>query len=130
MILPKSPASTLRAYCHYCVQSRSDLEVKNCTGGLVFASKKPCPFYAYRTGGKRAPVKVMRQFCLDCMGGGKEAVRESSIIDCLIYPFRFGKNPALARQGRSKVEMSQMSLLRKATAREISRKIARTGNRP
>lgn len=72
----KPPTETIRAQCHYCVQSRSDSDVENCTGYIVFAIGKPYAFYQYCTSGKRVSVKVMRQFCLDCMGGSIEAVKE------------------------------------------------------
>ncbi len=55
----------------------------------------------------------MRQFCLDCMGSNKAAVKECEINDCLIYPYRFGKNPALARKGKSPAEMAQINALRR-----------------
>lgn len=113
----KSPSRTIRALCHYCVQGRADSEVENCTGHIVFATGKPCPFYEYRTGSKRSPVKVMRQFCLSCMGGNKEAVKECSIDDCLIHPFRFGKNPARAGKGRSAVQMASLRSKRQAVSK-------------
>ena len=125
----KSPSKTIRAFCHYCVQSRSDSEVKNCTGYVVFAISKPCTFYEYRTGDKRVSVKLMRKFCLECMGGSKEAVKECSTIDCLIYPFRFGKNPLLAGKGKSRDEMMRIRALRKPVDKENSDKFERTESR-
>jgi hypothetical protein len=104
----KSPARTIRAHCHYCVQSRSDSEVENCTGHIVFATGKPCPFYEYRMGNKRPSVKVMRKYCLECMGGSKEAVKECETEDCLIHPYRFGKNPARAGKGQSVAQMTSL----------------------
>ena len=109
----KTPSQTIRSYCHYCVQSRKDSEVKNCTGHIVYTTGKPCSFYEYRMGKKRPSVKVMRQFCLDCMGGNKAAVKECSTYDCLIYPFRLGKNPALKGKGKSPAEMAQIRALRR-----------------
>ena len=109
----KSPSQTTRAYCHYCIQGRLDTEVENCTGYLVFATGKPCPFYEYRMGKRRTSVKIMRQFCLDCMGGNKAAVKECETGDCLIYPFRFGKNPMLAGKGKSPDEMSKIRAMRR-----------------
>jgi hypothetical protein len=109
----KTPSETIRLYCRYCVQSRSDLEVENCTGHIVYATGKPCPFYEYRLGKKRPSVKVMRQFCLDCMGSNKADVKECAIDDCLIHPYRFCKNPALARKGKSPDEMAQINALRR-----------------
>ena len=122
----KSPSQTIRAYCHYCIQSRSDTEVENCTGYIVFATGKPCPFYEYRMGGKRPSVKVMRKFCMECMGGSKEAVKECSTIDCLIYPFRFGKNPARAGKGQSAAQMASLRSKRQAVSKGISGEIERT----
>lgn len=101
MTLHKSPSKTIHEHCHYCVQSRSDSEVENCTGHIVYATGKPCPFYEYRTGGRRPSVKLFRQFCLECMGGSMVAVRECSTTDCLIFPYRFGKNPARTRKGQA-----------------------------
>src|SRR5664280_1778993 len=95
----KAPSRTLHAQCHYCVQSRSDADVENCTGHIVFATGKPCPFYEYRMGKKRPSVKIMRKYCLECMGESKGAVKECETEDCLIHLYRFGKNPALAGKG-------------------------------
>ena len=113
----KSPSQTIRAHCHYCVQSRKVSEVENCTGHNVFATGKPCPFYKYRMG-SRPSVKIMRQFCLDCMGGNKAAVKECETGDCLIHPFRFGKNPALTGKGKNPDEMAQIRALRRPFSKE------------
>ena len=53
---------------------------------------------------KTNPVKVIRQFCLNCVGGSAEEVRRctcgpDSGHPCVLYPFRLGKNPY-----RTKVE--------------------------
>jgi hypothetical protein len=122
----KSPSRTIRAHCHYCVQSRSDSETENCTGYIVFATGKPCPFYEYRLGNKRPSIKIMRQFCLDCMGGSKEVVKECTTGDCLIHPFRFGKNPALTGKGKCPAEMSKIRAMRRPFIKEISGKIERS----
>ena len=124
----KSPSRTIRTYCHYCVQSRADFEVENCSGHIVFATGKPCPFYKYMMG-SRSSVKVMRQFCLDCMGSNKAVVKECEIDDCLIHPYRFGKNPALARKGKSPDEMVQISMMRRPLVKENSIYFERSKNR-
>lgn len=105
----KSPLHALKAYCHYCVQSRYDSDVENCTGHFVLATQKPCPFFEYRRGGKKVSIKAMRKFCLECMGGSREAVQECPTIGCIIYPYRLGKNPSRAGIGKN---ASQMALLR------------------
>lgn len=126
----KSPSKIIRAFCHCCVQSRKDSDVENCTGHIVFATGKPCPFYEYRTGGKRASVKLMRKFCIECMGGSKEAVKECSTSDCLIHPFRFGKNPLLVGKGKSRDEMARIRALRRPLVKGISGEIQRSEGRP
>lgn len=125
----KSPSKTIRAFCHCCVQSRKDSDVENCTGHIVFTTGKPCPFYEYRMGGKRASVKLMRKFCIDCMGGSKEDVKECSTNDCLIHPFRFGKNPLLAGKGKSRDEMIRIRALRKLVIKGNPDKFEQTEGR-
>jgi hypothetical protein len=114
----KTPSETIMSYRRYCVQSRSDLEVDNCTGHIVYATGKPCPFYEFRMGGKRCSVKIMRQFCLECEGNSKAAVKECPTDDCLLHPFRLGKNPALKGKGKSPTEMAQIRALRMPLGKE------------
>jgi hypothetical protein len=52
------------------------------------------------------------------MGGNKAAVKECSTYDCLIYPFRLGKNPALKGKGKSPAEMAQIRALRRPFSKE------------
>ncbi|HQI97802.1 MAG TPA: hypothetical protein PK575_13935 [Syntrophorhabdus sp.] len=98
-----TPKETVHAWCHYCIQSRSDADVQNCGGQLVYATGKPCPFFPFRMG-KRPPTKVFRQFCLECMGGSSLLVRECAKDDCPMHPYRFGKNPFI--RGGSKDQMN------------------------
>ncbi|MFZ1035630.1 MAG: hypothetical protein WAN57_00320, partial [Smithella sp.] len=67
---------------------------------------------------KRCSIKIMRRFCLDCMGNKKAAVRECPTYDCLLHPFRLGKNPALKGKGKSKVEMAQIRAQRRPLGKE------------
>jgi len=67
-------------------------QVKDCEGDQ--ALNGPCAFYPYRLG-KRPTVKVFRAFCLDCMCGYSESVKECTVEKCECYPYRQGKNPAL-----------------------------------
>ena len=89
-----TPKETVHSYCHYCIQSKSDSDVENCGGHFVCTTGKPCPFYEYRKGNKKVPIKVFRQFCLECMGGNNRFVAECETFDCLCWPFRLGTNPA------------------------------------
>lgn len=43
--------------------------------------------------GPRNPVKVMRAFCVDCMGGQHAEVRRCTSVGCALWPYRMGRNP-------------------------------------
>jgi len=45
----------------------------------------------------QTPVRAIRAKCLECSAGQVKEVRDCSITDCPLYPFRMGKNPN--RQG-------------------------------
>lgn len=126
----RSPSRTIRAQCHYCVQSRSDADVENCTGHIVFATGKPCPFYEYRRGNKRPSVKVMRKYCLECMSGSKAAVKECETEDCLIHPYRFGKNPARAGKGQNAAQMASLRSIKQVVSKGNTAYLERIDIRP
>ena len=113
----QTPMATIHKYCRYCIQSRQDSEVENCMGHLVHATGKPCPFYAYRTGLRRAPLKAFRQFCLECMGGSPSLVSECRSERCPIHPYRLGSNPHRAGIGGTDKKESgrPLDLVRNAT---------------
>jgi len=90
-----TPKQTVHKYCRYCVGSKFAADVMVCGGDMVLATGKACPFYPYRMGNKRLSVRVFRQFCLECMGGRADYVRECSTRDCPIHGYRMGKNPVL-----------------------------------
>ena len=39
------------------------------------------------------PIKAIRVKCLDCCCGSAREVELCPILDCSLYPYRFGKNP-------------------------------------
>jgi hypothetical protein len=39
------------------------------------------------------PLKAIRKKCLDCSYWQPKEVRECTVIDCPIYPYRFGRRP-------------------------------------
>ena len=39
------------------------------------------------------PVKAIRAYCLNCVGGSSNEVKLCPADDCELYAFRFGKNP-------------------------------------
>jgi hypothetical protein len=111
----RSPKETIIAQCLRCTGNRKQ-EVVSCDGNDP--AYHQCAFHPYRTGDKRASVKVMRQFCLQCMSGSKEFVMECTTTDCLIHPYRFGKNPTRAGIGASKDQMTSVSQKRRTVSRK------------
>jgi hypothetical protein len=63
------------------------------------------------------------------MGGNKEAIKECSTIDCLIYPFRFRKNPARAGKGKSAEQMASLRSKRQVMSKENPVYFERSDNR-
>ena len=41
----------------------------------------------------KSPLKAIRAKCLDCSVDAVSEVRDCSIRDCALWPFRMGKNP-------------------------------------
>ena len=44
----------------------------------------------------KTPIKAMRAKCLDCTCGSHIDIRKCTVIDCDLYPYRFGKRPTQA----------------------------------
>ena len=64
------------------------------------------------------PVKAIGAWCLDCCGGSQVTRKECGAPDCVLYPFRFGKNPYRSRRELSEEE--------KDARREIVRRARET----
>jgi len=41
----------------------------------------------------KTPIKAIRDKCLDCCCGSTKEVRLCTIINCALYPYRFGRRP-------------------------------------
>lgn len=44
------------------------------------------------------PIKAIRAKCIDCCCGDKKEVRECSIENCSLHPYRMGKRPKMDEQ--------------------------------
>ena len=44
----------------------------------------------------KTPVKSIREKCLDCAAGSRKEIRLCPVIECALYPYRFGKRPTQA----------------------------------
>lgn len=45
-----------------------------------------------------SPLKAIRAFCIECMGGQVREVKDCTAPNCPLYPFRMGKNPYRTRE--------------------------------
>jgi hypothetical protein len=112
----KSPLETIRAFCVSCVGGHSK-EVISCDGDGKIPGFMSCPFHPFRLGRGRPSVKIMRKFCLQCQGDSYLFVTECGTENCLIHPYRFGKNPARTGKGASQEQMLELSQKRMAMSR-------------
>jgi len=48
---------------------------------------------------KQNPIRVMRTFCLRCMGGNSAEARRCTSPACALFPYRKGSNPFSDRKG-------------------------------
>lgn len=109
----KTPTQALLSFCWFCTGgNRKEVETCNCGDPEYHL----CAFHPYRTGGMRVSVKILRRFCLQCMGGCHLLVRECKTEDCPIHPFRLGKNPARAGQVQKAFVMSLVRAKRGAVS--------------
>ena len=52
--------------------------------------------FMYKTGKKTkvlTPMSAIREKCLECSNWQPKEIRECPCGDCVLYPYRFGKNP-------------------------------------
>ncbi len=89
-----TPRQAIREHCIDCVAGTC--AVRDCHGDQL--GDGSCIFFPYRMGAGRPPVRLIRKFCLYCMGGSLKLVRDcpSTASSFLIY--RMGKNPAMANR--------------------------------
>ena len=45
-----------------------------------------------------SPLKAIRSFCIECMGGQVREVKDCTAPNCPLYAFRMGKNPYRSRE--------------------------------
>ena len=44
----------------------------------------------------KTPIKSIREKCLDCTNGSRKEIRLCTVVQCALYPYRFGKRPTQA----------------------------------
>ncbi len=115
-----TPGRAIKLQCSACVGSAR--EIPNCGGHGLNPLYDYCHFFPFRLGRGRPSVKIIRKFCLHCMGGCSKLVRECTTTYCSCHPYRFGTNPTLAgkRRGRSAEAMAAIRPNRQGLIKEIS----------
>ena len=73
------------------------------------------------------PVKVIRDYCLYCCNGSAAEVRNCHITKCILYAWRFGKNPfkVFTEEQRKKL---RERLTKSKNPHSIGEKTAQKGN--
>lgn len=97
-----TPGEAMRKHCVECVGSPQ--EVRFCKGDKLLDGTK-CWFFRHRLKEGKPSVKLIRKFCLHCMGGSSDTVKKCPSANCFLYPFRIGKNPNIKfvmTEGRKK----------------------------
>ena len=96
MTATTTPGKAIHNFCVHCVGSTH--EVKSCGGDRLLYGGT-CQLFAFRRGTGRPSVKIIRKFCLDCMGGHKALIRACGGDSCPLQPYRLGKNPNCIGRG-------------------------------
>jgi len=98
----KTPLEAIHQFCVNWVGG-SIYEVKNCGGDHSLNDGCDedgiCLFYSYRMAKGRPYIRIVRRMCLWCQGGSSDGVNECLTNDCMLYSYRFGKNPNITRKG-------------------------------
>jgi hypothetical protein len=85
----------IRKFCIDCVCGAH--EVRDCGGDTLHDG--PCMFLKYRMGRGRPSVKLIRKFCVYCMGGHNTMVKDCPSRGCFLYPYRMGRSPGCPKRG-------------------------------
>ena len=85
----QTPRRAIHKHCIDCVGSAP--AVRDCQGDELVDS--PCLLFPYRMGEGRPSVKLIRRFCLYCMGGSWKLVKVCPSRTCPFLHYRLGKNP-------------------------------------
>lgn len=89
MLNNHTPGRAIRKVCTDCVDTT--FAVKDCQGDKLYDD--PCLFYRFRLGKGHPSVKLIRKYCLWCLGGSARLVKECLSQTCPLHPYRLGRNP-------------------------------------
>ncbi len=89
-----TPLKSVRQFCGTDCMAGNANEVRLCTADDDIPIGA-CPLFDLRMGTNPKKLHIPRQIrkkCLDCSSYNEKDVRECQFNECLLYPFRMGKN--------------------------------------
>ena len=105
-----TPRRAIRKNCIDCVGGAS--EVRDCQGDKLWnpdMTVYQCLFYPYHLGKGRPSVRLIRKYCLWCMGGSWKLVKECPSKTCPFRAYRLGKNPKVTARKLSDKQLKVLS---------------------
>jgi hypothetical protein len=93
-----TPGQAIHKICIDCVGN--PFAVKDCQGDKQLDG--PCLLFAYRLEKGRPSVKLIRKYCLYCMGDNGKLIRECHSRACPFPCYRMGKNPNIGLSEKEK----------------------------
>ena len=71
-----------------------------------------------------SPLKAIKCFCIECMGGQAREVKDCTAPNCPLYAFRMGKNPYPTRQYTEEQRQAMAERMKKVNeARKANKKV-------
>ena len=67
----------------------------------------------------KSPIKAIRAKCLDCSYDNYAEVKRCQVPECILYPFRFGKNP-YSKKKLSSEHLRKLQAGRKKSTQRVS----------
>lgn len=89
-----TPTKAARKQCLGCC-GEEQAEVRRCSGKMMDGSM--CQLHPYRFGNKRITLRIIRKYCIKCMGGMRW-VDDCVSKKCTLFDYKKGKNPKLMGQ--------------------------------
>ncbi len=60
---------------------------------------------------KLSPLKSIRAKCVECSAGKPSEIRDCTVIDCPLFPYRLGKNPNRKGIGKGRAEFTEKTFV-------------------
>jgi hypothetical protein len=99
-----SPIKAIHQYCVVTCCAGQPKPVEQCPVEEITDPDFPCSLHPFRLGKypqpKKSPLKAIKIKCMDCSAGERKRVKNCQKLDCPLFPFRLGHNPARKGIGR------------------------------